>query len=92
MLSLFHLVGQLRGPELPERAPDFRVTTLGGELITLSSFRGQPIILNFWATWCAPCRLEVPVFRRFLSRHPDAVLISVTADGVSADIAQAVDE
>ena len=92
MLSLFHVVGQFRGPVLPERAPDFRATTLNGEVISLSSYRGQPIILNFWATWCTPCRLEIPVFRRFLERNPDAVLISVTADGLSGDIAETVDE
>jgi len=42
-------------------APDFTLPTLGGGLLSLRDFRGNPIVLNFWASWCVPCRGEVPI-------------------------------
>jgi peroxiredoxin len=47
-----------------EPAPAFTVTTLEGEQVSLESLRGQVVLLNFWATWCAPCRIEMPGFQR----------------------------
>ena len=41
-------------------APDFMLATADNQSHSLSSYRGQPVVLNFWATWCAPCRLEMP--------------------------------
>jgi len=41
-------------------APDFTLPSLDGKMVTLAQFRGRPIVLNFWATWCAPCNVETP--------------------------------
>jgi thiol-disulfide isomerase/thioredoxin len=41
-------------------APDFTLTALDGSKVTLSSFRGKPVVIDFWGTWCPPCRLAVP--------------------------------
>jgi peroxiredoxin len=46
--------------ERPFPAPDFAVSDLGGERRTLASYRGQYVLLNFWATWCPPCLAEMP--------------------------------
>lgn len=51
-------------PQAGDPAPDFELATLSGETARLSDFRGRPVILNFWATWCAPCRLEMPELER----------------------------
>lgn len=47
-------------PEVGERAPDFTATDRNGNIVHLSDFEGQPIWLNFWGSWCPPCRAEAP--------------------------------
>lgn len=52
------LVGDVRG--FP--APDFELASLDGKKVKLSDFRGKAVLLNFWATWCSPCKVEMPWF------------------------------
>ncbi|HUG41831.1 MAG TPA: TlpA disulfide reductase family protein [Longimicrobiales bacterium] len=52
-------------------AADIRVTTLEGESIRLSDLRGQVVLVNFWATWCAPCRVEMPGFEKVYEKYRD---------------------
>lgn len=59
-----------------QTAPDFLLTTLEGEEATLSDFRGQPVIINFWATWCPPCRAEMPDFQE-LYESEDVEILAV---------------
>lgn len=47
-------------PVVGDTALDFTLEDLDGNLVTLSDLRGRPVVLNFWATWCPPCRLEMP--------------------------------
>ena len=61
-------------PNLPEkeefpRAPDFKVNIIGGREVTLDDFRGQPLIVNFWASWCPPCRDEAPTLVKVSNKY-----------------------
>lgn len=55
--------------EKGETAPDFELTTLDGETVRLSDFKGQKVVLNFWATWCPPCKVEMPHFQEYEEKH-----------------------
>ena len=61
--------GLVSAPELNALAPNFILTTLDGSEINLPSLRGTPLLINFWATWCEPCRIEMPVLQRFYETH-----------------------
>lgn len=61
-----------------EPAPDFTVEVIEGGDFTLSEQRGQPVVLNFWASWCEPCRVEIPDISTFAETHPDVVVIGVS--------------
>lgn len=55
------LPGDIAGaPQVGSEAPSFVLADLAGNPVSLADFRGQPVIINFWATWCAPCRIEMP--------------------------------
>lgn len=53
------------------RAPDFTLTDSRGKKISLSDYRGQVVILDFWATWCGPCRMEIPGFVKLRDKYND---------------------
>ena len=51
------------------KAPEFVRRDLNGKRLDLRSFRGKVVVLNFWATWCAPCQLEMPVFSKWQQHY-----------------------
>ena len=56
-------------------APDFELQTLDGDLIRLSELRGRPVVLNFWASWCGPCRAETPHFQTFSENFAEELVV-----------------
>ncbi len=61
-------------------APDFTLTALDGGHMQLSTLRGKPVILNFWATWCPPCRAEMPELEALWQRYKDDGLLLIGVD------------
>ncbi len=52
------------GAQVGEPAPDFKLENLDGQSVSLSDLRGKPVLLNFWTTWCDPCRAEMPYLQQ----------------------------
>ncbi|KGP73485.1 TlpA family protein disulfide reductase [Pontibacillus yanchengensis] len=70
------------GLKVGEKAPDVELETLDGETVHLSDFEGEPVFLNFWATWCPPCKVEMPEMQTFHEKYGDEVtIIAVNATG-----------
>lgn len=59
------------------RAPAFTLKTLEGRTVTLSDYSGRPVMINFWASYCAPCRREMPLLDAVVKEHPDLTLLLV---------------
>ncbi|MHA6252357.1 TlpA family protein disulfide reductase [Oceanobacillus sp. CAU 1775] len=58
-------------------APDFELKMMDGEILRLSDLRGEKVLLNFWATWCPPCRAEMPDMQRYYDEVGDGVIVAV---------------
>lgn len=82
MLFVVALSGCNRGnhpAQVGKKAPDFKVSD-GSNTIQLSSYRGKVVLLNFWASWCAPCIQETPALVQLHHDRPDLQIIGVSID------------
>jgi peroxiredoxin len=75
-------------PSRAKAAPEFTLSGLGGERITLRELKGKVVFLNFWATWCPPCKEEMPsmerLYRRYKERGFTILAVSIDAGGERA--------
>ncbi|MDD5398370.1 MAG: TlpA disulfide reductase family protein [Dehalococcoidia bacterium] len=65
------------GTSIGFAAPDFTLPTTDAKEFKLSDYRGKNVILNFWATWCGPCRLEIPAFKEIHNKYNDGSIVVV---------------
>jgi peroxiredoxin len=75
-------------PKPAKDAPDFRVQTLDGHILRLADFKGKVVFLNFWATWCEPCREEMPSMERLHRAYKDrgVVVLAISLDSQGASV------
>ena len=68
------------GARVGEPAPDFQLENLAGQSISISDLQGKPVLLNFWATWCPPCRAEMPYLQQIYEEWSDKGLVLLAID------------
>ncbi len=73
LASAVSVPDQLQGENSQTTAPDFTVTDPEGVEHTLSNLRGKPVVVNFWASWCGPCKMEMPHFQKMWQTYGDEV-------------------
>lgn len=66
---------KIPGLAIGVKAPDFELNNLNGKPVRLSQFKGKKVMLNFWATWCPPCKEEMPAIQKFYTERGDSVQI-----------------
>lgn len=83
---------QETGLEVGNIAPDFELKSLSGEPAKLSDYKGKKVMLNFWATWCPPCKAEMPEMQKFYEANKENVEILAVNMDPKADVAGFVKE
>jgi peroxiredoxin len=87
LLAIVVLTGrgmQAQAPKVGQRAPAFTLASIDGDSVRLSQFRGQPVVLKFWATWCPTCRTEMPELVTARGAHPNSGLQVVAINAEDA--------
>ena len=79
------LIKVRNGPVQDGMAPDFTITSFEGEPLTLSKLRGQVVIINFWASWCPPCRDEAPYLEQTWRKYQGQGVIFIGVDYVDTE-------
>lgn len=93
LLSRIGVAVPLQSPTQGSLAPDFELVSLSGAGVRLMELRGKPVLLNFWATWCAPCVLEMPNIQKFYERYPGQFeVLAINADEPAFEVQQFVAE
>jgi thiol-disulfide isomerase/thioredoxin len=71
-----------------QKAPNFSLKTMDGKVIELSKLKGKPVIVNFWATWCPPCRAEIPDFIKVYDSYKSKglVIVGIALDNEGWDV------
>ncbi|MBA7495787.1 Thiol-disulfide oxidoreductase ResA [subsurface metagenome] len=69
------LITGCSAPEIGKSAPSFQLTDINGQSISLSDFQGKPVLINFWATWCAPCLFEMPYIQEVYDEWAERGLV-----------------
>jgi peroxiredoxin len=78
------------GPGVGRQAPDLRLESLDGRQVSLADYAGQVVLLNFWATWCPPCKEEIPAIEKAYQAHrDDGFVVLGINDGEASEVIRA---
>ena len=77
--------GRIPAPRRGFLAPDFTLPTLDGETVALADLRGRAVVVNVWASWCAPCRAEMPAMQRVYEEYKDQGLVVLAVNSTVQD-------
>lgn len=78
---------QVQGLDVGNVAPDFELKLLSGQVVKLSDYKGKKVMLNFWATWCPPCKAEMPEMQEFHEASKDEVEVLAINMDTQNDVA-----
>lgn len=87
LLFAFGLRARGEPPRSSGAAPDFTITSFEGQTIKLSELRGKVVVINFWASWCAPCRDEAPFLEKTWRQYKDRGVVFIGVDYVDSETA-----
>lgn len=82
--------GRIPAPQKGFLAPDFTLERLDGESVTLSDLQGKAVLLNFWATWCPPCKAEMPAFQQAYLDYEDEGFVILAVNATQQDSLEAI--
>ncbi len=93
LLTMF-FVNEARAVGIRDEAPDFTLKSLDGNNLRLEEFRGKVVLINFWASWCGPCRQEMPLLDRLHHRYEETgfTVLGVNVEGDSKPAQEIVDK
>jgi len=77
--------GAIPAPQEGFQAPDFELSTLDGQTLVLSDFRGKAVLVNFWATWCPPCRSEMPAMQQVYTDYGSDAFVILAVNNTQQD-------
>lgn len=77
--------GKIPAPQTGFLAPDFSLQDMDGNVVTLSDLKGTPILLNFWASWCPPCRREMPAMQNAYNQYKDEGFVILAINSTNQD-------
>jgi cytochrome c biogenesis protein CcmG/thiol:disulfide interchange protein DsbE len=92
LLALSACGGNGAGAKVGSSAPAFATDDVNGNRVRLADFGGHPVLVNFWASWCIPCRTEFPVLKSVLADHPEVRVLGVVFNDSASAARKFLDE